>query len=333
MSSVHNSGVSADGDSLTAASDSGERPSSNCGPRAILLVAHTGRESIGITARRVAQLFADGGIGLRVLADEAEKIQMPPPADAGIDCVTVVPNGLAAAVGCELVLVLGGDGTFLRAAELARHAGIPVLGINLGRIGFLAEAEADHLVEGLGQVIRSEYRVEHRMTLDVRVTVGTEVVGQGWALNEVSVERGHQLGVLELLLEIDGRPVSSFGCDGLLISTPTGSTAYAFSAGGPVVWPELEALLVVPSNAHALFARPMVISPKSIVAVEVDPDGRGAIMYCDGRRELNVPAGGRLEVVQGTQPVALVRLDSAPFADRMVHKFELPVTGWRGRGV
>lgn len=299
--------------------------------REILLVAHTGRDSIGATARRVAELLADGGIGLRILADEAAKIQMSPEGP-GLDSVTIVPNGLDSAIGCELVLVLGGDGTFLRAAELARHAGIPVLGINLGRIGFLAEAEADHLVEGLGQVIRREYRVEHRMTLDVRLIVGGEVVGEGWALNEVSIERGHQTGVLELLLEIDGRPVSSFGCDGLLVSTPTGSTAYAFSAGGPVVWPELEALLVVPSNAHALFARPMVISPKSVVAVEVDPDGRGAIMFCDGRRMTNVPAGGRLEVVQGAHPVAWVRLDSAPFADRMVHKFALPVTGWRGRG-
>ena len=300
-------------------------------PRVILLVAHTGRDSIGVTTRRVADLLADGGIGLRVLADEAARIHLPP-AEGREETITIVPSGPDSAVGCELVLVLGGDGTFLRAAELARYADVPVVGINLGRIGFLAEAEADDLEESLDQVIRREYRVEHRMTLDVRVSLGDKVVGSGWALNEVSIERGHQLGVLELLLEIDGRPVSSFGCDGLLVSTPTGSTAYAFSAGGPVVWPELEALLVVPSNAHALFARPMVISPKSIVAVEVDPSGRGATMYCDGRRELEVPAGGRLEVVQGRRPVAWVRLDSAPFADRMVHKFALPVTGWRGRG-
>ena len=299
--------------------------------REVLLVAHTGRESIGVTTRRVADLLAAGGIGLRLLEDEAARIRMPA-SESSADAVRLVPEGADSAVGCEMVLVLGGDGTFLRAAELARHASIPVLGINLGRIGFLAEAEAEHLVEGLGQVIRRDYRVEHRMTLDVRVALGDKVIGQGWALNEVSIERGPNLGVLELLLEIDGRPVSSFGCDGLLVSTPTGSTAYAFSAGGPVVWPELEALLVVPSNAHALFARPMVISPKSIVAVEVDPDGRGAMMYCDGRRALAVPAGGRLEVVQGSEPVAWVRLDSAPFADRMVHKFELPVTGWRGRG-
>lgn len=296
--------------------------------REVLLVAHSGRDSIGVTARRVAELLAEGGMGLRILGPEAELIQMPP----GGGVVSVVPDSEASAVGCELVLVLGGDGTFLRAAELARHADIPVLGINLGRIGFLAEAEADHLEEALGQVIRREYRVEHRMTLDVRVLAGAEVVASGWALNEVSIERGPHLGVLELLLEIDGRPVSSFGCDGLLVSTPTGSTAYAFSAGGPVVWPELEALLVVPNNAHALFARPMVISPKSVVAVEVDPEGRGAVMYCDGRRSVELPAGGRLEVVQGSQPVAWVRLDSAPFADRMVHKFELPVKGWRGRG-
>src|SRR5699024_9442003 len=109
-------------------------------------------------------------------------------------------------------------------------------------------------------------------------------------------------------------------------------TAYAFSAGGPVVWPELEALLVVPNNAHALFSRPMVARPTSRVAVEVEPSGSGAVLYCDGRRAVRVPAGGRIEVVRGDSPVKWVRLNSAPFADRMVRKFALPVTGWRGRG-
>jgi NAD+ kinase len=125
--------------------------------------------------------------------------------------------------------------------------------------------------------------------------------------------------------------VSSFGCDGVLVATPTGSTAYAFSAGGPVVWPELEALLVIPSNAHALFARPLVTSPDSVVAVETVATGHNAVVYLDGRRELVLPRGGRVEIVRGNNPVRWVRLDSAPFADRMVRKFELPVKGWRGR--
>ncbi|MDG3012882.1 NAD kinase [Rhodococcus sp. D2-41] len=316
--------------------------------REILLVAHTGRENIADTAARVAAILGDGGIGVRVLADEdtgAQLARTDDPDDDRVDltapitpealhaqdvAVTMVANGPDAAVGCEMVVVLGGDGTFLRAAELARSADVPVLGINLGRIGFLAEAEAEHLDEALAQVVRREYRVEHRMTLDVSVRTDGQILGRGWALNEMSIENGPRLGVLELLVELDGRPVSAYGCDGMLVSTPTGSTAYAFSAGGPVVWPELEAILVVPSNAHALFARPMVISPYSVVAVDVDPAGHGAVVYCDGRRTIEVPAGGRVEVVRGRRPVKWIRLDSAPFADRLVRKFQLPVQGWRG---
>ncbi len=230
-----------------------------------------------------------------------------------------------------MVIVLGGDGSFLRAAELAQSADVPVLGINLGRIGFLAEAEAEHLEAAMAQVVRREYRIEHRMTLDVLVRIEDRIVQRGWALNEASIENRSRLGVLEVVLEVDGRPVSAFGCDGVLIATPTGSTAYAFSAGGPIVWPELEALLVIPSNAHALFARPLVTSPESIVAVETVADSHDGLVFCDGRRTLELPAGARVEVVRGKDPIRWVRLDSAPFADRMVRKFELPVTGWRGR--
>ncbi|MFI9507735.1 NAD kinase [Nocardia sp. NPDC052566] len=308
--------------------------------REILLVSHPGRAEIIETAHRVAKIFADAGIGLRVLADEADstRFECEDPsknvlavAEPGGYPARVVPHDQEAAVGCELVLVLGGDGTFLRAAELARPAGVPVLGINLGRIGFLTEAESEHLDDALAQVVHGDYRIEDRMTIDVNVRVDDEVVETGWALNEASVENASRMGVLELVLEVDGRPVSAFGCDGILISTPTGSTAYAFSAGGPVVWPELEALLVIPSNAHALFARPLVTSPDSRIAVESVATGHDAIVFLDGRRTLELPRGSRLEAVRGAQPVRWVRLDSQPFADRMVRKFQLPVTGWRGR--
>lgn len=311
----------------------GSEPS--VGRREILLVAHTGRPSIADTARRVSELLGAGGISLRVLEDEADRTGLGGPGsdrEGSAASAVAVPHDHRAAIGCEMVIVLGGDGTFLRAAELAWYASAPVLGINLGRIGFLAEAEADHLDRALERVIDGEYRIEHRMTLDVRLCTGDRSESAGWALNEISIERGRHVGVLELLLEMDGRPVSSFGCDGLLVSTPTGSTAYAFSAGGPVVWPELEAVLVVPNNAHALFSRPMVASPSSVVAVEVESSGSGAVLYCDGRRAVRVPAGGRIEIVRGDHPVRWVRLNSAPFADRMVRKFALPVTGWRGRG-
>lgn len=303
--------------------------------RTILMVVHTGRDDVHETARRVEKVLGDNGIGLRVLSAEAVDRATEHPASDGVGGlgvdVEVVDADERAAEGCELVLVLGGDGTFLRAAELARNVEIPVLGVNLGRIGFLAEAEADNIDAVLEHVVSRDYRVEERMTLDVVVRVEGQVVNRGWALNEASLEKGPRLGVLGAVLEVDGRPVSAFGCDGVLVATPTGSTAWAFSAGGPIVWPDLEAILVVPNNAHALFARPMVTSPHAAIAVEVEAEGHDALVFCDGRREMVVPAGGRLEVTRCGTPLKWVRLDSAPFTDRLVRKFRLPVTGWRGQ--
>jgi len=301
----------------------------------VLLVVHTGRDEATEVGRRVEKVLSDNGIGLRVLTAEAVdrgSLHLAPDdlRAMGVE-IDVVDADENAAQDCELVLVLGGDGTFLRAAELARSVDIPVLGVNLGRIGFLAEAEADAIDTVLDHVINRNYRVETRMTLDVAIRVDGEVVDRGWALNEASLEKGPRLGVLGITVEIDGRPVSSFGCDGILVSTPTGSTAYAFSAGGPVVWPALEAILVVPNNAHALFARPMVTSPDSTVAVEIEASGHDALVFCDGRRDMVLPAGARLEVTRSAKPVKWIRLDSAPFTDRLVRKFRLPVTGWRGQ--
>jgi NAD+ kinase len=303
--------------------------------RTVLLVVHTGRDEATETARRVEKVLGDKGIALRALSAEAVdrgSLHLAPDdmRAMGVE-IEVVDADAHAAEGCELVLVLGGDGTFLRAAELARNAGIPVLGVNLGRIGFLAEAEADAIDLVLEHVIARDYRVEERLTLDIVVRQGGRVIEQGWALNEASLEKGPRLGVLGVVVEVDGRPVSTFGCDGVLVSTPTGSTAYAFSAGGPVLWPDLEAILVVPNNAHALFGRPMVTSPDAMIAIETEAGGNDALVFCDGRRDMLVPAGGRLEVTRCGTPVKWARLDSAPFTDRLVRKFRLPVTGWRGK--
>lgn len=303
--------------------------------RTVLMVVHTGREEATETARRVEKVLGDNGIGLRLLSAEAVdrgSLHLAPDdmRALGVD-IEVVDADVHAAEGCELVMVLGGDGTFLRAAELARNADIPVLGVNLGRIGFLAEAEAEAIDTVLEHVVARTYRVEERLTLDIVVRVEGRVIDRGWALNDASLEKGPRLGVLGVVVEIDGRPVSTFGCDGVLVSTPTGSTAYAFSAGGPVLWPDLEAILVVPNNAHALFARPMVTSPNAIIAIEVEAVGHDALVFCDGRREMLVPAGGRLEVTRCETAVKWARLDSAPFTDRLVRKFRLPVTGWRGQ--
>ncbi|MCV7193851.1 NAD kinase [Mycolicibacterium brumae] len=303
--------------------------------RYVLLVVHTGREAATEVGRKVEKTLGEHGIGLRVLSAEAVDrgtVHLAPDdmRALGVEIDVVDPDE-AAAVGAELVLVLGGDGTFLRGAELARNAGIPVLGVNLGRIGFLAEAEADAIDEVLNRIVRRDYHVEPRMTLDIAIRRDGEVIDRGWALNEASLEKTPRLGVLGVVLEIDGRPVSTFGCDGVLVSTPTGSTAYAFSAGGPVLWPDLEAILVVPNNAHALFGRPMVTSPRATVAIEIEASGHDALVFCDGRRDMVVPAGGRLEIRRSAISMQWVRLDSAPFTDRLVHKFQLPVSGWRGQ--
>jgi NAD+ kinase len=291
--------------------------------REILLVVHTGHQSNIDLARQVAGRLAVGGVTTRVLDDEAR--------DLGPSCCTkVVPADDFAAEGTELVLVLGGDGTLLRGAELARPAQVPVLGVNLGRVGFLAEADSDALHEAVGHVLEQDYFVEERMTLDLVAKVNGEVVAKTWALNEITVEKLIRERILDVVVEVDGRPVSAFGCDGVICATPTGSTAYAFSAGGPVVWPDVQAILVVPSNAHALFARPLVVSPKSHVAFEIDPSGHPAALSADGRRTFELPAAARIEIVEGEMPLKVVRLRQAPFTDRLVEKFALPVKGWRG---
>lgn len=296
--------------------------------REILLVPHLFRASNIDSAARAAQLLQQAGIEVRLLEQEQMDVIETNPVLCGL---TRAKADDSAAAGCELVLVLGGDGTFLRAASYARAQDIPVLGINLGHVGFLAEGEASSLEKVVGQVIDRSYRVVERMTLDVSVIgEGGEVLGRSWALNECSIENSDRTRVLDATLEVDFRPVSSFGCDGVLISTPTGSTAYAFSAGGPVMWPQLDAILVVPNNAHALFAKPLVVAPTSTVAVESEQQTTQAVAVMDGQRRLTVPAGSRVEVARGERGVRWVRLDDRPFTDRLVDKFQLPVSGWRG---
>ncbi len=296
--------------------------------REVLLVLHSGRKTNRRTAAAVARRLAAAGVRLRVLADEWAEV------DVGDLPVGLTPRVVDGRPGCadgaEVVLVLGGDGTLLRAAETARPVGVALLGINLGRVGFLAETEEDSLDDAIDAIVEGRYEIEERMTLDAVARSNGDVVARTWALNEAAVEKSTRERILEVVLEVDGRPVSAFGCDGVLCATPTGSTAYAFSAGGPLVWPQVEALLLVPSNAHALFARPMVISPESEVAIEVDADGPPAVLDCDGRRTYPLPPGARVELTRGEMPVRMVRLDGRPFADRLVRKFDLPVRGWRG---
>jgi NAD+ kinase len=198
-------------------------------------------------------------------------------------------------------------------------------------VGFLAESERADLEETVRWVADRDYTVEERTTIDVLVWLGDTLLGRSWALNEAAIEKANRERMIEVVMEVDGRPVSAFGCDGVVLATPTGSTAYAFSASGPVVWPEVEALLMVPISAHALFAKPLVVAPTSLLAVELltRTDATG-ILWCDGRRSIDLPPGARVEVRRSENPVRLARTRQTPFSERLVRKFELPVQGWRG---
>ncbi|HET9187341.1 MAG TPA: NAD kinase [Acidothermaceae bacterium] len=290
--------------------------------RSVLLVCHTGRADAIHAAREVLGFLTGAGIEVRVLDSEAASIDSP-------DAVPV-PAKPQSAVGVEMVIVLGGDGTLLRAADLAREAGAPVLGVNLGHVGFLAEAEPADLAATVRRVVDRDYQVEERLTLDVEICQDGKVVWRDWALNEASIEKSARERMMEVVLEVDGRPLSRFGCDGVVLSTATGSTAYAFSAGGPIVWPDVEAMLLVPLNAHALFSRPVVVTPRSTLVVEVVGTDDVGVVWCDGRRGADAPVGARVQARGSERPLRLARLHTRPFTDRLVAKFGLPVRGWRG---
>jgi len=298
--------------------------------RNILVVAHARRTDTVEAARRVVEALRGAG-ALPVLAgDDSADLSAVDPffADVGVLGDTVTQEEL------ELAIVLGGDGTILRAAELVRGCSAPVLGINMGHVGFLAEIDRDDMDAAVRRVIDRDYDVEERLALSVRVKdADGAVVYETFALNEATVEKGSRERMIEVVLEIDGLPLSSFGCDGMVVSTPTGSTAYNFSAGGPVIWPTVEAIAVVPLSAHALFAKPLVVSPDAAVAIEMlDGTTGSGILWCDGRRSHDLPPGARVVVRRSSRPVRLARLHTAEFTNRLVRKFQLPVAGWRGQG-
>jgi len=292
--------------------------------RRMLVVSHSNRTEAVDSSVFVIQSLVENDITPVVAADQKDLLSV------ASDSLAVLNEDVQAGE-VELAIVLGGDGTILRAAELLRGTHTPLLGVNLGHVGFLAESERDDLAHTVERAIAREYEVDERLALDVAVTKEGVEAFHSWALNEATVEKAGGVRMIELVLEVDGRPVSSFGCDGVVLSTPTGSTAYSFSAGGPVVWPQVKALLMVPLSAHALFARPLVVDPESTLAVEIA--GRiqqEAVLWCDGRRSYELTPGSRVSVTQSSEPVRLARIHPAPFSDRLVRKFTLPVTGWRG---
>lgn len=239
----------------------------------------------------------------------------------------IIKTTIADLPDLEVAVVLGGDGTMLRAAEVAHVREIPLLGVNLGHVGFLSEVEHSKISDVIDALVKKSYVIDPRITLGYTVERDGKVVASGWALNEVTVER-EKATMVELFLEIDNRPISRWGCDGLICSTPTGSTAYAFSAGGPILWPEVDALVVLPISAHALFSRPLVISPQSKIVVGIESSE--AFLSADALRKFAVQRGDRVIVTKNPRIIKLAHLKNTLFSDRLVAKFKLPVEGWRG---
>ncbi len=288
--------------------------------RRVVVLTHPRRSSAAAVASTFAELLIAEGVQ-PVVPEEQRQFFAADVASAPEE--ELVP-------GAELVVVLGGDGTILWGAEIARAADVPLLGLNLGHVGFLAEAEENELSAVARAVVARDYRVERRLAIDVEVISAGRTVFESWALNEASIEKDSATRMLDLFVGIDSHPLSHWGADGIVLATPTGSTAYAWSAGGPVVWPDVEALLVVPNSAHALFARPLVLSPECEIHVELrGARPQEAEVWCDGRRHHRVTGGDEVRVRRSNQPVLLARLHSPAFVQRLVGKFHLPVEGWR----
>ncbi len=281
--------------------------------RHVIFLVNASRPEAVIATKELSQLLLKQGFILST------------PSDISVLGITQTPvDKLDAA---ELVVVLGGDGTILRGAEVARAQNIPILGINLGHVGFLAEVEKPSLAEVATSIVSKNYQTENRMVLNYSVVRDGISISSGWALNEVTVER-ERTTMVELFVQIDDRPLSRWGCDGLICSTPTGSTAYAFSAGGPVLWPEIDALVLLPISAHALFSRPMVVSPQSQIVVEIESSE--ALLSADALRKLSLKTADRVLITKDDSVIKLAHIKPTLFTDRLVAKFKLPVEGWRG---
>lgn len=281
--------------------------------RSILFIVNPNRADATDAVLQLAEQFSSAGFSLYTTSDTE------------LDGLAPVTDGVLPQV--EIAIVLGGDGTMLRAAEAVRGTQIPLLGVNLGRVGFLAEVEKPSLDEIASAVIARNFLTEERMVLAYSVERGEREISSGWALNEVTIER-NETTMVELFVQIDHRPLSRWGCDGLICSTPTGSTAYAFSAGGPIVWPEVKALLVLPISAHALFSKPMVVSPESKIVIDVESSH--ALLSADSRRKFLLSLGDRITLTKDADTVRLAHVKEILFTDRLVAKFKLPIEGWRG---
>jgi NAD+ kinase len=226
--------------------------------------------------------------------------------------------------GLDVVVSVGGDGTLLRAADLARPADVPVLGVNVGRLGFLTAVEPEEAEALLERALAGSAPVEERMAIEAHPEAAPWE-GTVWALNEVMVEKHARHRLISLALYVDDEYVTSLSADGVIVATPTGSTAYSFSARGPIVTPKLSCLLLTPVSPHMVFDRPIVLDPREEVVVEVRGEEPG-YASADGRPGLELPVGARLRIRRAERPARLVRApDATSFYSLVREKFDLPV--------
>lgn len=284
------------------------------------LVVHAGRSASVAAATTAARCLRDHGVEVVVAREAVPGADPPVLADGPVE----VRDRESFASDLDLTVSFGGDGTFLRAAHLCRDVRVPVLGVNLGRLGFLAEIELEGLESAMGAVAAGAFAVEERATLDVEVLdPAGEHLGAEWALNEVSIEKTARQRLLQMDVHVAGTLFARVPADALVIATATGSTAYALSAGGPILSPEQAATLVVPVAPHSLFDRTVVAGPHEQVRVWLPEDQPPAVVSCDGREPVQVSAGGSVIALGNGRPVRIARVGEPDFWSLVRRKFGL----------
>lgn len=214
----------------------------------------------------------------------------------------------------DVLLTLGGDGTFLRGARFLRGRPIPIAGLNLGRLGFLTSGSRDDLAQSLYSIAKGDFVVEPRMTLEAHVTDATHREQYRWrAVNDVVLHKGGFARVLQLRATVDGEEVARYAADGVIAATPTGSTAYSLSAGGPVIVPTVESILLTPVSPHTLAMRPVVLPPTAKLSLEVMREATELLITVDGQVGTTFAAGEVLHVERSPNPILVVRVDDAGF--------------------
>ena len=276
----------------------------------VALVVHPAREQALEAGADVVKLCAERGIATRSLDD----------VDVGAD-ERAASGGLAQ--GSDLVVSVGGDGTLLRAAHMASDAGVPVLGVMVGRLGFLTEVEPAEVPSVLDSFADGELVVEERLTVEAEAE-GVPWSGRQWALNEIMVEKRARQRVISLAVHVGGEYFTTISGDGVIVATPTGSTAYSFAARGPIVHPRVACLILTPVSPHMVFDRPLVLAPDEEVQIEVEGEEPG-LLASDGRGALELPVGCRVRIRRSDRPARLLRrAGTESFFARLGRKFSLP---------